>query len=256
MEKSENQEVKKSRELLKSRLSKRFPERKFVGEDGNDAQDAIDDSLEEMINEYESTASEHKAHSKRLTDLFYGDPRAAKLFMNWASGGNLMENLIETYGDDFRNALDSEEGRGKFIDAHNRWMEKVAKDNEANKEADENFAQSIKTLDAFQQKHNLSDEDAIAVFDKVHKMYSDAVRGIYSEESFLMALNAINHDSDVASARVEGEIAGRNAKIKEKVKSGDDMKLPPSLSGQGAAIRESRPSSKKRTALDMFGLNE
>lgn len=258
METTENQVVKSSRDRLKDRLSKRYPDRQFVGQDGLDAQDVMDDSLEEMFGEYESRANEYNENSRRLNDLFAGDPRIGGLFMKWAEGGNIMEHLIEDFGDEFLDALASEEGKTKFLDAQNRWLERVSRNNAMEKEARENFQNSMETLNAFQQEHNLTDDEALAVFDKIHQIGSDMVRGIYSAESLLLALNAINHDKDVNAARAEGELAGKNEKIREKMRGGSDLQrnLPPSLGGQGAGVPERKPKEKRRTALDMFGLNE
>lgn len=258
MEKAENQTLTSSRDRLKDRLSKRFPDRQFAGQDGLDAQDVMDDSIEEMFGEYESRENEYNENSRRLNDLFASDSRIGTLFMKWAEGGNIMEHLIEEFGDEFLDALGSEEGKAKFLGAQNRWLDKVSKNKAADEEAQANFQKSIEVLNAFQQEHNLTDEQAIAVFDKVHKIGSDMVRGIYDAESFLLALNAINHDRDVATAKAEGELAGKNAKIKEKMRNGADLQktLPPSLGGQGSAVPERKPKTKSRTALDMFGLGE
>lgn len=258
METADNQTVMTSRERLKDRLSKRYPDRQFVGQDGTDAQDVMDDSAEELFGEFEARENEYNTHSKRLNDLFASDARIGALFMRWAEGGNIMEHLIEEFGDEFLDALGSEEGKAKFLDAQSRWLDKVNRNKAADAEAEENFQKSIEALNAFQAEHNLTDEEAIAVFDKVHKIGTDMVRGIYEPESFLLAYNAINHDKDVNVARAEGELAGKNAKIKEKMRSGADLQktLPPSLGGQGAPVGESRPKEKRRTALDMFGLNE
>lgn len=256
MEKKENQAVISSRDKIKGRLAQRFPDRQFQTEDGQDAQNAMDDSLEEMLSEYEANATSFRENSKKLTDLFASDPKAARMFMAWASGENLASHLLENFGDEFKGALESEEGKEKFLDAHNKWLDKVAANKKAEEEADANFKTSIQTLESFQQEHNLTDEQAIAVFDKVHKIGLEMVQGIYSAESFEMAWAAMNHDTDVASARTEGEIAGRNARIKEKMRKGTDSQLPPSLGGQGAGAGEKKPASKRRTALDMFGLNE
>ena len=258
MEKAENQVVKTNRDRLKDRLSARYPDRQFIGQDGTDAQDVMDDSTEELFGEYEARENEYNTHSKRLNDLFASDARIGALFMRWAEGGNVMEHLIEEFGDEFLDALGSEEGKAKFLDAQNKWLDKVSKNKAAEAEAEENFKKSVETLDAFQKEHNLTDEEAIAVFDKVHKIGLDMVRGIYDTESFLLALNAINHDKDVKTARAEGELAGKNAKIKEKMREGTELKssLPPALGGQGSAVPERKPVAKKRTALDMFGLGE
>lgn len=258
MEKAVNQEVTTSRDKLKSRLSKRYPDREFTGQDGIDAQDVMDDSLEEMFDEYESRVNEYNENSKRLNDLFASDGRIGAMFMKWAEGGNVMEHLIEEFGDEFLDALTSEEGKQKFLEAQARWIERVNKSKKADEEAAANFEKSIETLNAFQQEHNLTDEEAIAVFDKIHQIGADMVRGIYTAESLNLALNAINHDKDVAAAKAEGELAGKNAKIKEKMRTGVEMQrnLPPSLGGQGAGVPERKPNVKKRTALDVFGLGE
>lgn len=258
MEHTDNQTIKSSRERLRDRLSKRYPDKQFVGQDGTDAQDVMDDSLEEMFSEYETRENEYNTNSKRLNDLFASDPRVGTMFLRWAEGGNIMEHLIDEFGDEFLDALSSEEGKEKFLEAQARWIDRVNKNKAAEEEAAANFQQSIETLNAFQQEHNLTDEEAIAVFDKVHKIGADMVRGIYEADSLLLALNAINHDKDVNVARAEGELAGKNAKIREKMRSGNDLEreLPPSLGGQGSAVPERKPSQKRRTALDMFGLGE
>jgi hypothetical protein len=257
MENKENQSVTTSRDRLKSRLSQRYPDRQFTGQDGLDAQDVMDDSLEEMFGEYESRENEYNENSRRLNDLFASDGRIGALFMRWAEGGNIMEHLIEEFGDEFLDALTSEEGKQKFLDAQARWIERVNKNKSAEEEAAANFQKSIETLNAFQEANNLTDEQAIAVFDKIHQIGADMVRGIYTEESLNLALSAINHDKDVATAKAEGELAGKNAKIREKMRSGEEMQrnLPPTLGGQGAGVPERKPVAKKRTALDMFGLD-
>ncbi len=258
MEKADNQAVKTSRERVKERLSNRYPDRQFVGQDGIDAQDVMDDSIEELFGEYESRENEYNTHSKRLNDLFASDARIGAMFMKWAEGGNVMEHLIEEFGDEFLDALGSEEGKAKFLDAQNKWLDKVSKNKAADEEAQANFQKSVDALNAFQAEHNLTDEETIAVFDKVHKIGTDMIRGIYEPESFLLAYNAINHDNDVKTARAEGELAGKNAKIKEKMREGSELKttLPPALGGQGSAVPERKPKAKTRTALDMFGLGE
>lgn len=258
MEKADNQTVSTSRERWRERLTKRYPDRQFVGQDGTDAQDVIDDSLDEMFGEYESRENEYNTHSKRLNDLFASDPRIGSLFMRWAEGGNIMEHLIEDFGDEFLDALGSEEGKVKFLDAQNKWLDKMSKNKAVEEEAQANFQKSIEALNAFQEEHNLTDDEAIAVFDKVHKIGTDMVRGIYEPDSFLLAYNAINHDKDVNAARAEGELAGKNAKIKERMRGGSELErnLPPALNGQGMGAAERKPVQKKRTALDMFGLGE
>ena len=254
---NENQAVVSPRDKVRGRLASRFPDRTFMGADGTDDTDAIDSSLDEMMTEYETREAEYNEHSKRLTDLFASNPRAAQVFMAWAGGGELMEHLIENFGDEFLDALQSDEGRNKFIDAQKKWLAKRSEAEKADKEAEENFAKSVETLKAFQAENNLSDEEAIAVFDMVQKIGRDMVMGIYEPESLMMAYKAMTHDKDVSDARTEGEIAGRNTRIKEQMRKGDNLPpLPPALGGQGGSAAPARPKTQQRTALDMFGIRK
>ena len=67
-----------------------------------------------------------------------------------------------------------------------------------------------------------------------------------------MVYNAMNYASDVETARKEGEVAGKNAKIEEKLaKVEKPIDMPPSVGGQGAAVPEA-PREKKSN--NMFGL--
>ena len=127
METKENQTVTSSRDRLRNRLSKRFPDKQFVGQDGTDAQDVIDDSLDEMLTEYETRENDYNTNSRRLNDLFASDPRIGTLFLRWAEGGNIMEHLIEDFGDDFLDALTSDEGKEKFLEAQASWIDKMSK---------------------------------------------------------------------------------------------------------------------------------
>ena len=222
MEKNETQEVVSSKDKIFGRLSNRFPDRSFKGQDGIYAQDAMDDSIEELLAEYESTISNYREHTKSLLD-----------------------------------ALQSEEGQQALLAAQEVARQKKEKDDELQKEAEANIQESLKNVEAFQTENNLSDEQTLAIVNMLNKVAADIHMGIYTPESIRMAMNAINHDKDVQVARTEGEIEGRNTRIKEKLRNGRDMgNLPPSLGGQGASAGEKRPASKRRTAIDMFALGD
>ena len=77
--------------------------------------------------------------------------------------------------------------------------------------------------------------------DFLNKVYTDAVIGKYDRASLEMALNAINHDTDVEDAAAEGEVKGRNAKIDEKLRSrkrGDGVSALNGKNGSAGAARQ------------------
>ena len=61
---------------------------------------------------------------RELGDLLASDPRSAGFLMVMRKGGNPVEYLIENYGDDFKAALESEEGKNKFSEAFSKYMER------------------------------------------------------------------------------------------------------------------------------------
>ena len=98
----------------------------------------------------------------------------------------------------------------------------------------------------------LSDEQAIAIFEKVNQIGFDVIEGKYTRESYEMAYNAMNYAADVETARKEGEVAGKNQKIEEKLaKVEKPIDMPPTVGGQGASVPETAPKKKRN---NMFGL--
>ena len=113
----------------------------------------------------------------------------------------------------------------------------------------DNYEKSISDLAAFASEKGLSDEQAVAIFEKVNQIGFDAIEGIYTRESFEMAYDAMNYASDVEKARKEGERDGRNERIEEKLKKvAKPADMPPTVGGQGAGVAETKP----RKEVDPF----
>ena len=247
---SENSEKKNGRERLLERYRTSNPEVDFSEEGSLEEYVANDlDSYSERIKKYDE-------NSKRLTDLFASNVMAASMLNAWASGQNPVAFLLENFGDEFKAALDSPEGRDAFVESHNKWLEKRTKDESLKKERDENFDNSMQTLEAWRTKHGLSEDEAVAVFLKVHSIGADVVDGIYTEESLDMANKAMNYDNDVSIAKEDGVIEGRNAKIEERLRESKEMlEQAPTLGGGGGAVPETH-RERKKSYYDVFALED
>ena len=90
----------------------------------------------------------------------------------------------------------------------------------------------------------LSDEQIDAVVNAILTVVRDGVMGKFSKETLAMFVNAINHDSDVASASEEGRVAGRNDKIVEGLRKRDkgDGTLPLNGKNGGAPGKQKSQS--------------
>ena len=250
MEAVENQNIMTSRDRLKERYSKKYPDRDFAGED---AVNAIDDEVIAELEAFDAELEGYKANDKKIKDLFNSDPRSANFMVSWmAGGGNPIQYLLEIFGPELQEALESEEGRAKIVDSTNKWLERKATEEAGEAERMANYEQSVNDLVAFASEKGISDEQAMKVFEKVNQIGFDVIEGKYTREAYEMAYNAMNYASDVETARKEGEVAGKNAKIEEKLaKVEKPIDMPPSVGGQGAAVPET-PREKKSN--NMFGL--
>lgn len=249
MEAIENKEVMTSRDRIRDRYAKKYPERDFTTEE---SASVLDDEIIAELEAYDAELEGYRSNDKRLKDLFNSDPRSGRFMVNWAAeGGNPIQYLLDIFGPELVDALQSEEGRAKILESTNKYLEQKAENEKGEAERLANYEQSINDLVAFADEKGISEEQAVEVFEKVNQIAFDVIDGKYTRDAFEMAYNAMNYSTDVESARREGEVAGRNAKIEEKLaKVEKPLDMPPAVGGQGAAVSE-QPKAKKS---NMFGL--
>lgn len=258
MDKTDNQEVINYRDQLRGRMATRYPERNFSSQnvqEGQNSQDDLDKALMEALDDYDAKLSESNSNNDRLTKLFNSDPRSASFLNRWVTAGDPLVALVEIFGDDLKEALDSPENRERFLESHAKWLERKTADEAASEEADRNFDESLKVLQAFGQEKGLDDGAQMDLMIKARSIAEDAIQGVYKRETFEMIYNAGNYAGDVEKARKEGEVAGRNAKIDEvrRYRQDSAASMPPSLNGTSSAAAQPKKKSK---VASMFGLED
>lgn len=238
---AENQPTKSRRESVLGRMRTKYPEKKF--EDEEELFGQIDDDLaagEEEIGKY-------KEREQILTDGFSRDPRAANFFVRILKGENPWSALVEMVGvDGVAELLNDPAKQEEFAEANRKYVERIAKEKSLGEEYEANFASSMKLLEQMQAERGLSDEQIDGAMDFIMKMVNEAIMGKFTPETIDMALKAINHDAEVEAARAEGEVAGKNAKIDEKLrktKAGDGL---PAMGGATVAV----PTEKRKGFFD------
>ena len=198
------------------------------------------DAAQEKMSKYEE-------NSGKFVDMFYKDPKVAAFFNACRDGQDPIEFMIENFGDEFREAMDSEEGRKKYGEKHQAWLDRVASEKQLEEEAAANLDKTFETLDQFQQQHGLTEEQATEVFNWVHQVIIDGLVNIVKPETFEMAMKALNYDNDVQQAGDEGEIRGRNAKIEDKLKKKEaPAAVPPTLGTAATGSTEPKPKNRRR----------
>ena len=251
---TETKEVTRPWDSLRNRYMEKNPDKDYSGENAEDA--LVADVLAEL-EDYDARSGEFeegRKQSQNMVDLFNRDPRTSKFMLALASGeGNPIDYLLDIFGPELFDALQSEEGRAKLVESNNKWLEKKASEESTMQSRMDNYEKSINDLVAFASEKGLSDEQSVEIFEKVNQIGFDAIEGVYTRESFQMAYDAMHYATDVETARKEGERDGRNTRIEEKLKKvSKPAEIPPTVGGQGSGISEKKPKAKRS---DMFGLD-
>lgn len=226
-----------ARRRFEERVKARRPDLDFNDEE------SLYSALDEDYGTFEDKLSRYEAHEREIADMFASDPRSAEFFLAMKRGDSLPATLIRTYGDEFREALDDPSKAEELAAAQKDFLKRAAREKEYEQQYQANLTQSLAELKRMQADENIDDatmDNAVAVLEDISKSF---ILGKITPESIHMVINAINHDADVASAGMEGEIRGRNTSIDEKLRKRTAKDMPADLGGRNGAARRSREAS-------------
>lgn len=227
---ADNNEVKSRRERHIERLRKKYPEKKF--EDDEEIYGQISDDYDQ----YEQELDGYRGREKSLSDMFAADPRSAQFLTDMHNGTDPVLGLVRNFGVEIKDVLDDPEMQDKIAEANKEYVERVANSKKLDDEYEKNMDATLETLRQFQSERGMTDEQIDQVVEFLLGVVRDGVMGKFSNETLDMACKALNYDADVAAAGEEGEVAGRNAKITEKLrksKQGDGTAPLGGKNGQG-----------------------
>lgn len=252
MQDIETQKTETPSDRLMSRLREHYPNRQFGAQNGENGSFGAEDvqGVLDWLDELDGEVKEWNENSNRLMALFKSDPVSAQFLNDWAKTGNVAAALVGIFGSDaVREAMGSEEGRELLAKQNQEYLERVSKDAQSSKEMEENYAASLEALDKFGDENGLGDEERSAIFMRLADISDRAIMGRYDVADFRMVLNDMNHDNDVASAREEGVVQGKNEKMDEqRRRSRKPADMPPSLNGQPNGLNRVGTPKKKSEA--------
>lgn len=236
---ADNNEVKSRRDQHLERLRKKYPEKKF--EDDEEIYGQISDDYDQ----YEQELDGYRGREKSLSDMFAADPRSAQFLTDMHNGTDPVLGLVRNFGVEIKDVLDDPEMQDKIAEANKDYVERVASSKKLDEEYDSNMDATLETLRQFQAERNMSDEQIDKVVEFLLGVVRDGVMGKFSAETLDMTCKALNYEADVVAAGEEGEVAGRNAKITEKLrksKQGDGTAPLGGKNGQGAGAQRKSQS--------------
>lgn len=235
---AENQETSKSkRDLFAERLKSRYPDREFADDE------AMYGQAGEDYDTYENELNGYRERENKITELFSRDPRSAQFFKDMADGNDPWIAVIKRIGSNgIIELINDPEKQAAYEEANKEYADRLAKAEQLEAEYNANMAESQKVCEEMEAMYGEKAVDAaLALIDQIRQ---DAIVGKVTKEAIEMAMKVINRDADMANARSEGEVAGRNAKIEEQIRKpqgGDGM---PQIGGANASVRSNnRPQS-------------
>lgn len=241
---------KTNRQRLNERLKTRYPEDVYEGEGAMD-EEAYFGRLNEFADERDEELNGFRKSDKELRGLIDNDPTLATFISDSANGKHPIRSIVERVGKDGFNAMLEDPEKAKLIEEADKvYLERVAKEKSLSDEYEANLAESMNRLDKMQTERGLTDAQAEEAVKFVMDIVDEVIMGKFTERTLDMALNAINHDSDVATAREEGEIAGRNKKIKTELRKPTQGDVP-MLGGGGRGL-----APKEGRKMDVFDFAE
>ena len=193
--------------------------------------DRYDDDRNKELSDYDEFL-------EKLQSAVRKDPRVGLFLSNLVEGVDLASNLVNVLGTDLDQALNSEEYRNTLAEAQNeiaQFQEERLANLEASEETVANFFDSV----------GASDEQIEAFDQWLARRIADTVAGNITEEYLSEEWTLFNRDTDIADAREEGRIAGRNESISQRAalrSAGDGV---PSLS-QASQVRPSQQQNKPK----------
>ena len=236
-------EVKKSkRDMLKERLSKKYPDKNF------DDDEEFAGQISDDYDAYDKEMDGYKKSEQALSDMFASDPRSASFLMDWKEGSDPVIALVKRFGTDIADAVNDPERLEEMKKANQEYLDRVAKSKESEEKYKKNLKKSLKAIADAQEQNGWSDEQVDGAMQNLFKILDDAIDGNITPDVLQMMMNAQNYDKDIASAQQEGEVRGRNAKIEEKLRKSESGDGDGHLEGKNGTVRR-QPS--KQSIFDL-----
>ena len=159
--------------------------------------------------------------AKATSELFESDPRSAEFWLQWKKnkGKSPIAAMVRIYGaDGLRDALDDPDFADQIEEADKSYRETYEEGKNYGETVQKNLDATLDTIDKYQQENGLTDEEADKLLTSVFERFQHIQLGVVTAEDLDWVRKIQSYDNDMAEARAEGEIAGRNTKIREQLR--------------------------------------
>ena len=232
----DNNPVKSKRDTTMERMNAKYPDRSY------DDDEALFGQINDDYDEYDKKIAESRSREKAFSDMFHSNPKSARLMMEWKDGKDPVASLIRIYGKEEILAAIEDPARLEAIEEANKeFAEIVAKNDEYEAQYEKNFPESCRAVDEWAEANGISEEVINKAGAMLAEISGNFICGKFTPEIFEMIIKAQNYDADIEQAQMEGEVAGRNAKIEEKLRKGKQGDGTVALDGKNGGGTNTQP---------------
>lgn len=228
--------VKSKKDTFRERFSKRYPE--IDMEDEESYYGAGNDLLDKYDGYEESTGKMRERISK--------SPLFAEMIVAAGKQDDFdpIVWMVQNKGLDLKAIAEDEEYAQKLADAHNTYLEKLAKQDEIEKQMADNMPASVEAIRAKATELGLTDDQSEEVLGKLYAVMDDLIVGKIDPAMFEMMAKGMNYDTAVAEAKEEGVAQGLNTKVNDTLRdlSGKQERT----GGRQAPAAPAKPKRKTR----------
>ncbi|MCR5362474.1 MAG: hypothetical protein K6E73_10780 [Bacteroidales bacterium] len=210
-------------EYLRQRTGKRHPDMTFEDDAAWHRQMRAD------ADEDDRRLADYDRNARAVEDLFASDPRSAEWWVMWKKnkGKSPIAAMVRIYGTDFlREGLDDPDLAEQIEAAEKEYLDTITEGRQYGETVQKNLEKTLDTADEYGKANGLSDEEVDALLADVFERFKHIQLGEVTAEDLDWARKMKDYDETLAAARAEGEVAGRNARIREqlrKPKAGDGV---------------------------------
>lgn len=203
-------EMKSKKDTFRERFGKRYPDVDLENED------AYYDSANSLMDEYER----YEASTNRMRDRIAKSPMFAEM-LNAAAEQDDFDPvvwMVQNKGLDLQALSEDAEYAQKLADAHNNYLERLAKQDEIEQAMAVNMPASVEAIRSKIAEMGISDEQGEQVIGKMYQIMDDLIVGKIDPAMFELIAKGENFDVAVSDARAEGVADGLNTKVTDKLR--------------------------------------
>lgn len=220
----------KPHELLYERIRTSRPDGKYEGDDEEYSRQVMS-----MLDDLEKKSGEYDEMTKKIMNRFNQNPEETEAFLDYLDGMPLPTAIRRRMGDEALTMEEGDEGWDEYVKAG----EERKKQFEDSKAAVEQYLNNAQASDAdftdFVKEKGMSEEDSKKFQDVITSIANDMSVGRISKETLALLKRAIDYDNDIAGAREQGKVDGKNSKIELEKKRMAGSGLPDANAGGNAA---------------------